>query len=676
MKSSLRFILLSACAFSLAHAQEPPDDESSLKQQAWQIEPQRHVQRFSTLRKSAGPDTSGIDALYYDLNLIITTAPQNLEGTVTGRFRSAKNGLARVKLDFDKSPNWRNFSVTGNAASWTHADYVLEVQLDRVYNLGEAFEITTHYSGVPAQSGFKGFGFDTNQYGDMVVSTLSEPFLARTWWPCKDDPSDKADSVRLSVTVPDNMFVGSNGLLLANINNGNGTKTFVWKESYPITTYLVSLAISNYATFSDRFEYAPGQFLPLEYYVYPAQLNAARTAFATLPNMLRIFSNLFGEYPFIKEKYGHAVFPWGGAMEHQTLTSIGSVSTSAEWVYAHELSHQWFGDLVTCDNWGDIWLNEGFATYSEALYYRELNGVQGYHNYMNSRLGGMSSWGRDPIYRYNTDDVWYIFSRTVYDKGGWVLHALRHVVGDSAFLKILHDYPNDPTFKFKSANTAQFRDYCEQVAGTDLDYFFQQWIYEPYFPVYRWGYAVTPVQGGYSLYLEIRQTQSQVSAEYNHLYKMPIDIRARYGDGSTQTFVVWDSLAVQSFRLPLAQSPVAVSFDPDNWILKQAQQIPVSAVLVSTETPLTFALMQSYPNPISLNATTKANFVYALPQTSEVDLRIYDALGREVQTFILGKQTPGTYLVPFETKDLAAGIYLYRLRAGNNVATRKMAVVR
>ncbi|NUO79852.1 T9SS type A sorting domain-containing protein, partial [candidate division KSB1 bacterium] len=438
----------------------------------------------------------------------------------------------------------------------------------------------------------------------------------------------------------------------------------------------VSLAISNYATFSDRFEYAPGQFLPLEYYVYPAQLTTAKAAFATVPNMLRIFSERFGEYPFLKEKYGHAVFPWGGAMEHQTLTSIGSVSMSAEWVYAHELAHQWFGDLVTCENWGDIWLNEGFATYSEALYYRALNGVQGYHNYINASLGSMRSWGSDPVYRYNTDDVWYIFNRTVYDKGGWVLHTLRHVLGDSVFLKILHDYPNDPAFKFKSATTAQFRDYCEQVAGIDLDWFFQQWIYEPYFPVYQWGYALTPDQGGYSLYLEIRQTQAQVSPEYDHLYKMPIDIRVTYGDRTTQTLVVWDSLAVQSFRIPLANSPIAVSFDPDRWILREAQKIPVSAVLVNGETPRAFALMQNYPNPIVRNGTAKSNFVYTIPQTTDVELRIYDSLGREVEAFVLGKQTPGTYLVPFETKNLAAGIYLYRLRAGKNVATKKMAVVR
>jgi aminopeptidase N len=145
--------------------------------------------------------------------------------------------------------------------SWTHANWVLSVQLNRPYNVGETFSITVHYSGLPRVSGMKGFGFDVNQYGDLVISTLSEPYQAQNWWPCKDDPADKADSVRISVTVPENLIAAYNGLLTSGINNGNGTKTYVWKENYPIATYLVSLAISNYATFSDRFEYLPGQYL-------------------------------------------------------------------------------------------------------------------------------------------------------------------------------------------------------------------------------------------------------------------------------------------------------------------------------------------------------------------------------------------------------------------------------
>lgn len=359
----------------------------------------RHLQALSNqrfMKKSLMLSQSDFDAVYYDLDLTITTNPNNLEGTVTDVFRSKVNGLTQVELDFDSREDigvWQNFSVMGNVSSYTLSNWALTVQLDQSYDIDSTFAITVHYSGVPRAGGLQGFVFGTN-----IISTLSEPYLARTWWPCKDDPADKADSVRIRATVPDNMLVASNGILVSETDNGNNTKTFIWKEKYPITTYLVSLAISNYATFSDSFEFSPGQYMPIDYWVYPAQLSNAHNAFAPLPTMLQIYSNLFGTYPFVSEKYGQAVFKWGGAMEHQTCTSIGGVSVGWEYVYAHELSHQWFGDLVTCDNWGDIWLNEGFATYCEALYVEQLYGEASFHSYINSSLNTMDYWAVDPIF--------------------------------------------------------------------------------------------------------------------------------------------------------------------------------------------------------------------------------------------------------------------------------------
>lgn len=340
-----RIFAATFCIYALAHfpalAQTPEPGYFEHMYQATRAGLAREHSRAPAalaLAKTAAADTSGYDAVSYDLNFTVTLSPNNLAGVMTGVFRSTRDQLTQITLDFDAREGiapWQGFSVAGNISSFTHANWKLNVRLDRAYQRGEMFSVTVRYAGLPRQGGFKGFGFDQNRYGDLVISSLSEPFLARTWWPSKDDPTDKADSVRVSVTTPSHMIGASNGVLTSQTDNGNGTKTFVWQERYPITTYLVSLAISNYATFQDRFEYAPGQFLPLEYYVYPAQLSTARTAFANVPEMLRIYSNLFGPYPFLKEKYGHAVFEWGGAMEHQTLTSIGGVSTNWEYIYAH-----------------------------------------------------------------------------------------------------------------------------------------------------------------------------------------------------------------------------------------------------------------------------------------------------------------------------------------------------
>ncbi len=643
-------------------------------QQARQSEQRGKIERFLAKPPALAHNPSVYDATYYDLDFVITTSPHNLAGTVTGVFRSSVDGLLEMSLNFDSREDltpWQGFQVSGNFSSWTHVDWDLRVRLDRAYNTGETFRITVQYSGVPREGGLQGLAFDTNAYGDLVISTLSEPYLARTWWPCQDDPDDKADSVRVRITVPQNLIAASNGLLVEETDNGNGSKTFVWKESYPITTYLVSLAISNYARFGDQFEYAPGQFMPLDYYVYPSELAAAQAAFATLPNMLRIYSDLFDLYPFVKEKYGHAVFQWGGAMEHQTLTSIGWVSTSWEYVYAHELAHQWFGDLVTCQNWGDIWLNEGFATYCEALYVEQLYGEQAYHDYQTAALSSLQSWGRDPIYRYSTDDPWYIFQSTVYDKGGWVLHMLRHVLGDAVFMKILHDYANDPVFKFKTATTAQFRDFCEQVSGKDLDWFFQPWIYEPYYPVYNWGYTYQSSPAGETLFLKIEQAQKNVSPEYDHLYKMPIDLEVFYADRTSDRMTIWDSLQVQTFYLPIDSIPIAVRFDPDNWVLKEARKVPVTDVAEKDQTIYSFQLWQNYPNPFNPATVIR----YEVPQAGWVELEIYNALGEKVYAFPAVYRASGNYAVTWEGSEMPSGVYVYRLKAGKSSMARKMILM-
>ncbi len=645
-----------------------------------ELERESFARKFNTVNETMFPDSADYDQLYYDLNFTITTSPQNLAGVVHGIFKSNINNLNEIKLNFDSREGltpWANFTVTGNVASYTHSDWVLRVTLDQTYNMGDTFAIDVTYSGLPRGGGFQAFSFDVNNYGAPVISTLSEPYFAQTWWPCKDDPSDKLDSVRITVTVPDQFVVASNGLLESEVTNPGNTKTFIWNERYPITTYLVSLAVSNYTVFADSFEYAPGQFMPIEYYVYPQNYNTAQTAFQLLPDMLAVYSNLYGMYPFINEKYGQAEFEWGGAMEHQTCTSIGGVSTGWETIYAHELSHQWFGDLVTCHDWGHIWLNEGFAEYSEALWMEAFYGNAAFHTYMNNSLSSgnfTSSTFQDPVYRYDTSNTYYIFAWTVYIKGAWVLHTLRHVVGDSTFFEIMHDYPNDPQFAFKDATTEQFRDYCEMKSGMDLDFFFQQWIYEAYYPVYEWGYSHY-LQGSQD-FLHVQIDQKQNLSGYNHLYKMPIDLVVSYSNGQKDTLVVWDSLQTQTFEIPINGTPTVVTFDPDKWILKQASQIQVTGIGDDIDLTSTFELYQNFPNPF--NATTWIPF--GLDTSGQVKLEIYDITGRKVRTLIDGFYQQGD-VVKWDGRDdqnrvVASGVYVYQIRFQDRMLSKKMLMVR
>ncbi|MBN2365445.1 MAG: T9SS type A sorting domain-containing protein [Calditrichaeota bacterium] len=624
--------------------------------------------------KISMPDSADYDQLYYDLDFRISMDPQNLEGTVTGLFRSNVNGLDRINLNFDSRedypPYWSDMWVSGNINSYTHSNWVLAVVLDTVYDAGETFTVTVNYSGIPRPEGLAGFWFGNGVY------TLSEPYAAQTWWPCKDDPSDKMDSVKIAVTVPTGYTVASNGLLQGQIPNPNNTTTFIWKEKYPITTYLVSLAIANYTTFSDSFQFAPGEFMPIEYYVYPYQLTAARSAFEKLPDMLEVFSRLYGLYPFIEEKYGHALFGWGGGMEHQTCTSIGTVSDSWETIYAHELAHQWFGDLVTCRDWHHIWLNEGFATYSEALWIEAYYDKSSFRTYVNSTLEpyNFSTIFRSAVYRYDTSNPNNLFSRTIYTKGMWVLHMLRYVVGDSVFFEIMHDYPNDPSFAYDDATTEEFRDFCEMKSEMDLDWFFQQWIYEPYYPVYDWGY--THYQQNGQDYLHFWIAQKQKLDGYSHLYKMPIEVRVIDTHINRDTLMIWDSLEVQDFHIPISGSPLVVQFDPDLRILKMSREVPIATLEPGNEVIRDFTLAQNYPNPF--NGTTMIPFT--IDTSGKVKLEIFDITGSRIRTLIDGYFTRGEEIrwdgCDDHDKQVSSGIYIYQIHFENRKLSRKMLLVR
>ncbi|NOX37648.1 MAG: hypothetical protein GXO78_08935 [Calditrichaeota bacterium] len=651
-----------------------------ITREARQKERAQRVRTFTAWKKVANPDSADYDAIYYELNLRISISPRQLEGTVKGLFRSNIEGLSGIILNFDSredlSTPWQDFWVAGPIQNWRHENWNLYLDFDTTFGIGDTFSITVHYRGLPRRGGFQAFAFTTNNYGDTVVSTLSEPYLAQTWWPCKDDPSDKADSAKIIVTVPRDYLVASNGLLLRDeLLPDSSRRKFVWKVTYPITTYLISLAIAKYTHFTDRWEYEPGRYLPIDYYVYPQQYKTAVEAFQTIPDMLTVFSDLFGLYPFIREKYGHAQFEWGGAMEHQTITSIGNVSISWEYIYAHELAHHWFGNLVTCRTWGDIWLNEGFASYCEALYYEAINGKQAYHDYMNASLRYISSWGAEAVYRYRTDDPWDIFSSTVYDKGAWVLHMLRYVLGDSVFFRVMYEYPNDPRFRYASASTADFQSVCEAISGQDLQWFFDQWVYEPYYPYYYWGYTVSETDSLYEIYIQVEQAK-RPNWFTSYVFKMPLEFEIRYLDGSSERVRLWNEKRVETFVLRRSQPVDLIKFDPDRWILKKSSRVVVSIPDTNEQPIAQFRLYPNYPNPF--NRETK--ITYDLVDPAAIRLEIYDVHGRRVRTLVEGFHASGRYTVVWDATDdegrvVSGGVYFSVIRGSGIRDVRKMVFV-
>lgn len=525
-------------------------------------------------------DQSDYDVKYWELDIDVTDiAGQTITGKVTMTSEVLVDGFDTVEYDLHYAMDVDSVRMDGNPVSYSHQGSVLEITLDGSYNAGEQFTTVVYYNGHPPGGGFGSFGWDYHQ-GYPIISTLSEPEGAREWWPCKDMPHDKGDSADVIITVPDNLVATSNGALVSDEDNGDGTRTFHWHISYPITTYLISLAITNYQSFTDWYVTAEGDSMPVTNYVYPEHYDNAVEDLSITPSVIAIYADLFGEYPFLREKYGHSIFPWGGAMEHQCNTSYGSGLIRGDhgydWILAHELGHMWFGDMITCDTWPDIWMNEGFASYLEALWTEQMQGYNAYLNYM--RYNNSVSDPSGPIY-----DPDYLFDgNTVYDKGSWVLHMLRGVMGDEAFFEGMYGYANHPDHQYGTIQTREFQHIMEVYYGADLTWYFDQWVWGMNRPRYRYSWLTEEDPNGrQEVFLHIRQIQGSPAPQ---LFIMPIKLYPRI-DGVDTMVTVWNDSRIDDVRFLVNGAPSMLRFDIDDWILREVQEESYGMNIVTTELP-------------------------------------------------------------------------------------------
>ncbi|MBI5475777.1 MAG: peptidase M1 [Ignavibacteriales bacterium] len=533
----------------------------------------REKSRYQTLflqEPTKSMSTSAIDVTYYGLDLTITTAPQYLRGKVKMNAICRQNNLAVLSLDLMNALTVDSVFVGGVKSSKIQYTSFFDITLDHLYSDGEMIEVEIYYQGVPGSSGFGSFEFSSHSSVPWVW-TLSEPYGAKDWWPCNDHPSDKADSADITVTTNSSYKVGANGKLLSVIDNGDGTSTHHWKTNYPISTYLISIALTNYSQFSNWFKYTPTDSMEVLNYVLPENLSSAMSGLPVAVTGLQIFSDMFGLYPFINEKMGHAQFGWGGGMEHQTMTYLGGFS---EGLVIHELAHQWFGDMITCRTWPDLWLNEGFATYCEALYNEKKYGFASYQSSMNSEMTSAKSTTAR-LYLSDTSSVGSMFGYSlVYAKGATVLHMLRHVVGDSAFFRAMYSYANDPRFKYGTASTPDLKSVFETESGMDLNFFFDEWVYGTRYPRYSYGWTSQPTAGGYNVTFGLTQTTGTTNPAF---FTMPIDLKI-YGAGWDTTVVIFNNLQTQTFEIDISHQSTSLQFDPMNWILKTKDSLKTFTV--------------------------------------------------------------------------------------------------
>ncbi|MEW6510079.1 MAG: M1 family aminopeptidase [Bacteroidota bacterium] len=610
----------------------------------------------------AAPPNAPFDVLNYSLDISAAMVDERLGGrnVITVLLRTAADSvvLHQLKLQID------SVRVDGAMATFAVNDPAerLTIRLGQQRSAGDTLRIAVWYRRVPGIQRLTsrlGYYFFLDTLPGLPANlgyTMSEPRDARCWMPCFDEPWDKA-TASIDVTVPDGFVAASNGRLAGATLNSDGTVTWRWQETHQVATYLMCATISRWTTPTLPFVRTAGDTIPVQYFAWQADSAVTSAYLPTVRQMIQNLSARFGPYPW--DKYAMAsVTPFGyGGMEHQTITTIHRIRQTDEGVVVHELAHQWWGDLVTCGSWPDIWLNESFATYAEALWQESLGGFPALKSAMSQKeqfnFGSWSGAVYDP-----EGQGFGLFPFSVYSKGAWVLHTMRGVIGDSAFFGSLRSWRE--LYGEQSAVTADFQAVVSSVSGRDMSRFFQQWIYSPGWPVYslssRW-------QGG-TLFVKIHQQQTAGWP----VYVMPVHVGV-YGPGLDTAFVLQDSLREQTFTLPVPLAPDSVRLDPDNWILKQRGK-PVNEDW--HEIPATYLVHQNFPNPFNGGTTIS----FDLPAVSRVRLQVYDLLGREVALLVDGVQLAGNHIVTFDAAKLASGIYLYRLSAGEFSETRKMIVLR
>ena len=595
-------------------------------------------------------NTLNYDVTYHELRF--TVDPDNttpfISGVVKTTFRALANNMSTVTFDFYKkttSPfTISSVKINNVATTFSHnATHELVINLPSTLNTGDSATAEIIYSGVP--STLEGAFTRGIHSGIPVIFTLSEPFGARDWWPCKQDLNDKIDSFDIYITCPSAYIGVSNGLLQSQTTSG-GNITRHFRHNYPIPAYLISLNVTNYVTYNIQAGLGTTQnpFFPINNYLYPESNTASNRSFIdlTVP-MMNVFEQKFGSYPYRNEQYGHVQFGWNGGMEHATMSSMGVWNSRS--LIAHELGHQWFGNKVTCGTWKDIWLNEGLTEYTAGIVVEELDGAAAFVSWKNGKISNITSQTAGAVYLTDAEalNVGRIFSgRLSYNKGSMVTHMLRWKMGDTAFFQALRNYLNDSNLAYGYAITTDLKAKLEEVHGSDLDEFFNDWVYNQGYPTYtitaqNWGAGQAKIT--------VNQTQSDPSVTF---FEMPLEIRLSGVGGVTHDVVVNNTGNGQEFIVSVPFVVTGVTFDPNKHIISKNN--------VATLASNSFDLDQTvsvYPNP--------ANDELHLMMPTSVQLEkveIYNTLGQ-----LVGQKIDHD----FSISELASGIHLLKITTSEGV---------
>jgi aminopeptidase N len=599
------------------------------------------------------------DLKFYHLNLNIERNTTFISGNV--RCLAVVTSLTLDSFAFELHSNYTVDSVILNGVNspvsraGNEGRALFPVSLTK----GATFDATVYYNGTAptGASAAIGDGYSTGTsgtFGNEVTWSLSESYVAHEWFPVKQQLQDKIDSSWVFATTDSANKVGSNGLLKNVVLVGN-KKRYEWKSTHPIDYYLISVACAKYVDYS--FYAHPTAYLPdsvlIQNYIYdnPSTLPYFKSVLDSTRQLVELESSLYGLYPWANEKYGHCMAPFGGGMEHQTMTSIGWFDFPT---VAHELGHQWWGDRTTCRTWHDIFINEGFAAYTEQLAFEYLEPTQAapqmlqVHNSVMSQPGG-SVWNPDTTNMNRVFD-----SRLSYDKGSAILHSLRFVINDdTVFFKGLKNY--SAQFKDSTASIDDFKNSMAAYTGLNFNQFFTQWIYGEGYPTFnvRWN------QPAGQLILKSAQTVS--SASITPLFITPIEYKVQRTTGDT-IIRVMHNVATEYYYINMPGTVTGIVVDPSNWILNKVIGPTHDGTLVDINSYSHNSGISVYPNPAQNQITVSG--------CNNGDFVLMDVSGK----IILSTKVKEAESI--DLSGLAKGMYLYTIHSNKQqlLKTGKLAI--
>jgi len=605
---------------------------------------------------SEADSSHDFDVLHYYLLLFPYDIPDTLSGVCRVTFKVNTGNFSTLKL------NSENLSILSVMDDYGNLEYTYEsnelwINLRETQQPGDTSIVYIEYYAEDVNDLFTlGFHRTETDY----CFTIAEPFGARKWYPCYDYPHDKAKTT-VEIWVPEGYKAASNGNGEF-LGNTSGYSVYIWEEEDPIATYLISIATGPYIELNDT----ASDTIPLTYYVYPEDSVIADYDFANTADMVEFFTETFGYYPF--QTYGMAegnLFNGWGAMEHQPMTTYGHnlITGDRQWenVVAHELAHMWWGDCLTPLTFADIWLNEGFAVYSECLYIEaRYDTLAEYLAIVADRYFNEFEYGLNyPIYNPPSE---YLFGHAIYDKGAYVQHMLRTIIGDDAFFSGLHNYAE--SYKFGNVITSEYIAEMEAASGEDLGWFFDEWIYDVGFPIYEYDWFSYPSGGEHTVVLNLRQIQTLAP-----IFQMPVEVKIS-SNVLSETFTVWNDQESQNFQFTMVFQPTGLQIDPDNKILKYNANLGSDIGLELL--PVEFSLEQNFPNPF--NASTIIPF--NIPAPGSVQLKVFNIDGQHVSTLADGFYNIGHYRIKWSPGNIASGMYYIALQHDGLIQNRKLLIIK